>query len=70
MDVDLYAFLLDAGFHLLSAVASSLEFIIHISRGLGSKGDVVTLMCCATLFFFHFVELCFYTRHITVRRVN
>lgn len=70
MDAELYVFLLDGAFHLMSAVASGMEFIIYFNSGFGSAGDIFALTMCGTMFLFHALQLRFYRRHITVRWVQ
>lgn len=66
----MFTFLLDAAFHVVSAVASAFEFIIYFNRGLGSVGNVFSLVLCACLFVFHALEIRYYQRRITVRRMD
>lgn len=69
MDLDVFTFLLDAAFHVVSAVASALEFVLYFNKGL-SPGNVFSLLLCASLFVFHALEIRYYQRRITVRRVD
>lgn len=69
MDLDVFTFLLDAAFHVVSAVASAFEFIIYFNRGL-NVGNIFSLFLCALLFVFHALEIRYYQRRITVRRMD
>lgn len=57
MDPELGVFLLDAAFHLISALASAIEFAIYFNQGLGSTGDLFSLTTCGTMFLFHALQL-------------
>ncbi|CAN8012464.1 unnamed protein product [Ixodes pacificus] len=57
MDPELGVFLLDAAFHLISALASAVEFAIYFNQGLGSTGDLFSLTTCGTMFLFHALQL-------------
>lgn len=70
MDLDVFTFFLDVGFHLLSLVASAVELLtslVQTQRGAGNK--YMTLFYLA-LFTLHVLQIRLWKRHVYIRRVD
>lgn len=70
MDVDVFTFFLDVGFHLLSLVASAIELLTAVVRTRRGTGDIYTSLFYLALFSLHVLQIRLWKRHVIIRRVD
>lgn len=70
MDLDVYTFLLDVGFHLLSLVASAIELFNCVIRVRGGSGDMYSSLFYVAMFSLHILQIRLWKRNVVIRRVD